>query len=139
MEYLRVSEKDMEQLRPLQTQYKRAIGEEAPGEEDFSRLFAAIKSGDILFYACRDGEKLVGCCSVSLTFSTFNYRRSGVFEDFFILPEYRHQGIARALVEYAVEESGVRSLTVGCADCDAAMYKALGFSVPLGNLLAFDL
>jgi hypothetical protein len=27
-------------------------------------------------------------------------------------------------------------LTVGCADCDVKMYKSLGFSIPLGNLLA---
>ena len=71
-------------------------------------------------------------------FSTFNYQRSGVFEDFYILPEYRHRGIARALVQYAYRESGVASLTVGCADCDVGMYQALGFSVPLGHLLAFE-
>ena len=69
-------------------------------------------------------------------FSTFDYSASGVFEDFFILPEYRHRGIARKLVEYAYRESGVSSMTVGCADCDLEMYKALGFTIPLGNLLA---
>ena len=63
---------------------------------------------------------------------------SGVFEDFYILPGYRHKGIARQLVLFARRESGVSSLTVCCADCDVPMYEALGFSVPLGNLLAFD-
>ena len=61
-----------------------------------------------------------------------------MFEDFYILPQYRHQGIARKLVQFARTESGVQSLTVGCADCDKAMYQALGFSVLLGNLLAYD-
>lgn len=41
-------------------------------------------------------------------------------------------------VQFAWRESGVSSMTVGCADCDADMYQALGFSVPLGNLLAFE-
>ncbi len=28
-------------------------------------------------------------------------------------------------------------MTVGCADCDLAMYKALGFTIPIGNMLAY--
>ena len=42
------------------------------------------------------------------------------------------------LVQFARMESGVSSLTVGCADCDVQMYKSLGFSILIGNLLAFD-
>ena len=42
------------------------------------------------------------------------------------------------LVQLARTDSGVSSLTVGCADCDKAMYTALGFTVQLGNLLAYD-
>lgn len=81
---------------------------------------------------------LIGCCSVTVGFSTFDYAPSGVFEDFYIHPEYRHQGIARQLVQYAYKESGISSMTIGCADCDMPMYRALGFSIPLGNLLAFE-
>ena len=62
----------------------------------------------------------------------------GVFEDFFIRPEFRHQGIARRLVQFAYQSSGVSTMTVDCADCDAQMYASLGFSVPLGRLLAFE-
>ena len=29
-------------------------------------------------------------------------------------------------------------MTVGCADCDEAMYRALGFDVKLGNMLAYS-
>lgn len=47
-------------------------------------------------------------------------------------------GIARELVQFAYSESGVRSLTVGCADCDIELYKSLGFSIVLGNMLAFE-
>ena len=138
MEYVRILDGDMEALKPLQTGYKREIGEEPPAEEDFDRLRKAIADQTILFYGCRDGEKLIACCSVSHTFSTFNYQRSGVFEDFYIVPERRHQGIARKLVRFAYEQSGVSSLTVGCADCDVDMYKSLGFSIRLGNMYAYE-
>ena len=137
MEYRKINASQIGLLWELQKAYKAAIHEDAPDGRDCDRLRLAIESGQILFYGAWDGDVLAGCCSVTVGFSTFNYRRSGVFEDFYILPEYRHRGIARALVRYAWDESGVASLTVGCADCDVKMYQALGFSVPLGNLLAF--
>lgn len=81
--------------------------------------------------------KLLASCSISCTFSTFDYAPSGILEDFYILPEYRHQGIARKLVQYAYQTSEVSTLIVGCADCDLEMYEALGFGLKLGNMLAF--
>ena len=83
-------------------------------------------------------DRLIACCSITPTYSTFNYQIGGVFEDFYIVPEYRHRGIARQLVGFAYRESGVGSLTVGCADCDVKMYRSLGFTIPLGNLFTFD-
>ena len=137
MDFIRVTENEFDGLRRLQAGYKAQIGEAAPTEKDFQALLRAVREGDIHFFACTDNGALVGCCSVCPTFSTFDYGRSGVFEDFYILPEYRHRGIARELVRFAFERSGVTSLTVGCADCDVEMYRALGFRVPLGNMLAY--
>ena len=124
-------------LWELQLRYKAEIGEDEPQAEDKERLARAMEAGQILFYGAWDGNMPVGCCSVTKGFSTFDYRPSGVLEDFYIRPEYRRRGIARELVETAVRQSGVSSLTVGCADCDLGMYRALGFTVPLGNLLAY--
>ena len=138
MEFIKITEKEIDGLWALHTAYKEEIGEDAPTAEDKARLAGVIGRGEILFYGCADGGTLVACCSVSPTFSTFNYARCGVFEDFYIRPENRGKGIARGLVNFAYRESGVGSLTVGCADCDLEMYKALGFSIPLGNLLAYD-
>ena len=137
MEYRKIVAADMPELEKLQRGYKAEIGEDAPTEEDFGRLREAIRAGEILFFGCFEAGKLLGCCSVSPTFSTFNYAKGGVFEDFYILPARRGQGIARKLVDFARRESGVSSLTVGCADCDRDMYRSLGFTVPLGNLLAY--
>ncbi len=138
MDYRRITSSQIEQLWELQIAYKAEIGEEAPASEDLSRLQAAMEQNQILFYGAWDNEKLVGCCSVTIGFSTFLYAPSGVFEDFYIRPSCRHRGIARELVRFAKADSGVSSLSVGCADCDVPMYQALGFSIELGNLLAFD-
>lgn len=138
MELRRIVPSDTEKLWELQTLYKIEIGEDAPDPSSMVRLAEAIEKERILFFGCWDGGTLVGCCSVTVGFSTFDYGPSGVFEDFYIRPEYRRRGIARRLVRFAYGESGVSSLTVGCADCDVRMYGSLGFSIPLGNLLAFD-
>ncbi len=138
MEYRRITETETGALWEIHRAYKAEIGEEAPGEADRERLEAAIREDRIRFYGAWDGDVLVGCCSVTVGFSTFSYAASGVFEDFYIRPDCRHKGIARELVRLARTESGIGSLTVGCADCDVEMYRALGFTVRLGNLLAFD-
>lgn len=138
MEYQKISVSHIDALWELQLAYKAEIGEETPTEQDRERLREAILKNQILFYGAWDGEQLAGCCSVTVGFSTFLYAPSGVFEDFYIRPAYRHRGIARELVRFAYESSGVSSLTVGCADCDLPLYRALGFSISLGNLLAFD-
>lgn len=138
MDLIRIKNDHLSDLKLLQICYKDEIGEERPSAADFESLLSAIYESQILFYGCVIDNRLIACCSVTPTFSTFNYRTGGVFEDFYIVPEYRHKGIARQLVQFAYRESGVSSLTVGCADCDAEMYKSLGFTIPLGNMYAFD-
>ena len=138
MRYIRITNDDMDGLKALHIGYKQEIGEQPPTDENFDSLSEAIKKGQIIFYGCADEDRLIACCSVTPTYSTFNYRTGGVFEDFYIVPKYRHRGIARQLVRFAYQESGVGSLTVGCADCDIEMYQSLGFSIPLGNMFAFE-
>lgn len=138
MNYSKLTVSDIDGLWALQTLYKAEIGEDAPEDACKERLCAAIAKGQIFFFGAWDEDRLIGCCSVTVGFSTFCYQPSGVFEDFYIRADYRHRGIARQLVQFAYQESGVSSLTVGCADCDVPMYQALGFSIPLGNLLAFE-
>lgn len=138
MEFRKIIPTEMDDLKRLQIAYKQEIKETAPKDEDFERLLYAMEDGKILFYGCVHEGRVIACCSVSPSFSTYDYQTGGVFEDFYIVPEYRHKGIAKQLVRYAYEQSNVSSLTVGCADCDVGMYRALGFGIPLGNMLAFD-
>ena len=138
MDYRKIKASEIDALWELQKRYKAEIGEEEPGEDARDPFADAIERGVILFFGVWQENALIACCSVTVGFSTFDYRPSGVFEDFYICSAYRHQGIARQLVQFAYRESGVSSLTVGCADCDVDMYQSLGFSIPLGNLLAFE-
>ena len=137
MKFVKIETEMFEELKSLQKDYKVAIGEDMPGEAELESLRRAIEQGHIYFYGCICDESLVACCSICVTYSTFNYDMSGIFEDFYIKPEYRHKGIARKLVVYAYEQSKVSSLTVGCAECDIEMYHAIGFGIKLGNLMAF--
>lgn len=138
MNFMLVKTEQFQELVDLQIAYKSEIGENCPSKIDFENLKNAIEQGKINFYGCVCDGKLVACCSICLTYSTFNYDTAGVFEDFYILPAYRHKGIARKLVKFAYANSGVSSLSVGCADCDIGMYYALGFDIPLGNMLAYN-
>ncbi len=137
MDYRIIKSSEIDALWELQKEYKKAIGEEEPNDEEKARLVNAIQRNAIYFYGAWQEDTLIGCCSITVGFSTFDYQPSGVFEDFYICPDYRHQGIARQLTAFAYRESGVSSLTVGCANCDINMYKTLGFAIPLGNLLAY--
>ena len=137
MTYRKINASEIDALWELQKEYKAEIGEDEPDNTGKKNLADAISKETILFYGVWKENSLIGCCSVTVGFSTFDYMPSGVFEDFFIRSAYRHQGIARQLVEFAYRESGVSYLTVGCANCDVQMYQALGFTITLGNLLAF--
>ena len=137
MRFVKIGTEMFDELKSLQKDYKVAIGEDVPSETELESLRKAIEQGHIHFYGCICDESLVACCSICVTYSTFNYDKSGVLEDFYIKPEYRHKGIARKLVSYAFEQSEVSSLTVGCADCDVEMYQTIGFQIPLGNMLAY--
>lgn len=138
MDFVEIGAEYFEELMCLQKAYKVEIGEEMPAEEELESLKNAIEKEWIHFYGCIWDGSLVACCSICLTYSTFHYGQSGVLEDFYIRPEYRHKGIARKLVKYAYERSGAGALTVGCADCDRPMYQAIGFKISLGNMLAFE-
>ena len=135
-------EEEVRIIKTLLDDYKAEIGEEALTEGQFSVLEKAILQKDIIFFVVKDEKALITMCSVSKTFSTFSCNYSGVFEDFYIVPEYRKRGIAKRLTEFVFDycsKNTISSLWVGCADCDLEMYKHLGFNIPLGNLLTWSI
>ena len=129
-------------LWEIEDRFLAEIGETPLDEDKKLRLTAAVSTGQILFFAAKHGESIVGICSVSPHFSTFACSMVGVFDDFYVEPDCRHQGIARQLAVAAQDwcrDQGYASLTVGCSDGDVAMYTALGFDLRLGTMLAADL
>ena len=89
MNYRKIDASQIDELWKLQKTYKVEIGEDEPGERECARLVAAIEKGHITFYGAWNDDTLIGCCSITAGFSTFDYAQSGVFEDFYICLEYR--------------------------------------------------
>ena len=133
--------KNENDLWALENAFLKAVGEEPMSMEKLRRLARAVDEEKITFFAARMGEKLIGMCSVSKCFSTFACKDCGVFDDFFVMPQYRGNGIARMLVNAAqrwCEEQDYASMMVGCSSGDVDMYRSLGFDVELGTMLVHN-
>ena len=127
------------QLKKLENGFLKEIGEEPATEEKQEQLAQAIRDGKITFFVAKRGYRTVGMCSVAKCFSTFACTDTGVFDDFYIEPVFRKNGVARKLAQAAQDwckEKGLASLTVCSAPCDEGMYQALGFDVRLGSTFA---
>ncbi len=132
---------DFEKLKVLVRDYKSSIGENTPTYEELDKLKLAIKDNLISFYVAKQDNDLAAMCSVCELYSTFNFSKSGIFEDFYVSPDFRKKGLARQLSNFVFSQcklQGIKSLWVGCADADLEMYKSLGFEIPLGNLLTWS-
>lgn len=137
-----LAEEDIDGICRLEDAFKAEIGEAPLSRSARAALRAAIRAGRIRFFAAVHLSQLIGMCSVSETFSTFTCGKSGVFEDFYVRPPYRRQGVARRLARFAQDtcaREGFATLTVGAAQCDVPMYASLGFSTPIGTMLSCPL
>jgi len=134
--------KEPNKLWTLENEFLNAVGEEAMEEAAKVRLAQAIREEKIIFLVASLNGQPIGMCSISPCFSTFVCKSCGVFDDFYIRPEYRGHGVARMIVNAAqlwCKEHDYASLTVGCARKDIAMYQSLGFDTELGTMLANNL
>ena len=127
------------QLRRLESGFRQAVGEPVLTKKQQGRLAQAVRDGRLTVFLAKRGYRAVGMCSAVRCFSTFGCAETGVFDDFYIEPAFRRQGIARMLAQAAQDWAralGLSSLTVCCAPCDEGMYQALGFSAHLGTTFA---
>jgi GNAT superfamily N-acetyltransferase len=132
-------EEDFEGLFVLLNAYLMEIGEEGLSGDDERRLRTAVEEGRITFFVAEEGE-LLGTCSLTTAFSTFGGGREyAILEDFYVVPDRRGSGIAAKLTRHVFDEAtarGMSSVVVGCAECDVAMYRHLGFSLEIGRMLS---
>lgn len=134
--------KDANELWTLENAFLNEIGELPMEEKAKLRLKEAIKDEIIFFFIAKNNGLPIGMCSVSPCFSTFACKQCGVFDDFYVQPEFRRQGVARMLVKAAQDwckEHDYASMTVGCSRHDEAMYRSLGFDTELGVMMADNL
>lgn len=127
------------QLRRLENGFLAEIGEGPMDDGRWERLKKAVREERITFLLAKRGTRAVGMCSVAPGFSTFACSEVGSFDDFFVEPVFRRKGIGGLLARAAQDwckANGLASLTVCCAPCDAEMYHALGFTLPLGRTFA---
>ena len=133
---------DVEDLWNLESGFLDEIGE--PPLDDWKKecLTRAIAEKKIIFFVAKRLNRPVGICSVSPCFSTFACKECGIFDDFYVEPAFRKQGMARMLVSYAkkwCDQQGYASILVGCSAGDVSMYSSLGFVCELGRMLALNL
>jgi GNAT superfamily N-acetyltransferase len=136
-----LKKEDYWQIRNLQNGYKAEIGEEFLSDVQQEQLIHAIEQEKIQFFVAKRKTRVVGMCSVSMIFSTFQCKCSGIFEDFFIEPLFRKEGISTLLTRSVFDwckQQEISSLWVGCSDKDVKMYQYLGFKTPFGNLLTWS-
>ncbi len=141
MDFKKATLEDLDSIIVILKEYKKSICEEPLTHEQLSALETAIADETILFFlAGLDGDT-IGICSATIGFSTFRCARMGVFEDFYITPDYEKIDVAQKLAHYVfqeMEEMDITSLWVGCADIDVQKYQNLGFNIGLGNLLTWS-
>jgi aminoglycoside 6'-N-acetyltransferase I len=109
-------------------------GSEADHRRELERFFAGPSTGALLVAA--DGSRLLGFAELSIRTYAEGCETDhvGYLEGWFVVPEARHRGIGRQLIEAA--EAWARS--VGCVEFasdaeagnaeSAAAHRALGFS-----------
>ena len=71
MDYRKINSSDVDALWDLQKQYKEEIGEDEPRDDGKERLADAIDKGMILFFGVWKESILIGCCSITVGFSTW--------------------------------------------------------------------
>ncbi len=141
-EILPFDRKDYHTLSLLLNGFKAAVGEAPLTQLEWAALRIGIEEERITYHIAWKEGRAVGVYSLCRSFSSYRCAAVGIFEDFYVLPEARGTGVARALAEHArsvVRSWGGHTLTVTCAECDREMYRALGFTEAIGTTLSQDI
>ena len=91
-------------------------------------------NGDHLTILAMDGNDVIGCSSISFirmmpTFDHITGKRAHLM-NVYTKREYRHQGIARRMVQLLIEESwkaGATEISLDATELGRPLYESLGF------------
>lgn len=112
MKYETAKESDIPQLVELLGLLFAQEAEFVPRPDKQERALRLIlgdrKVGRV--YVARDGDRVVATVCVLESISTAEGGRAGLLEDMVVRPELRGQGIGKALLDHAIDQSRARGL-----------------------------
>jgi len=130
---LQASPAEVGDIAPLFDLYRQFYGRALNEEAARRFLFARLSKNESVVYFVRHGEKPVAFLQLYPVFSSTNLTRQWILNDLFVLPDFRHHGYGRALVERAqrlAEETQANGLVLETAVSNTAaqrLYESLGW------------
>ena len=125
---------DIDKLVPLFDQYMVFYGQPSDQEKYKAYLLERINNKEATVYLALDKEsEAIGFVLNYQTFSSVSLGRIVVLNDLFVVPAARRKGVAKALIECAVnlaKETGSVRVDLGTAKTNSnaqALYEQLGF------------
>jgi ribosomal protein S18 acetylase RimI-like enzyme len=133
IEVLQATPADVEELAPLFDAYRQFYRKSADLEAARRFLFARLsKVESILFYGS-SSRRIAGFLQLYPVFSSTNLTRQWILNDLYVIPEFRRQGVARALMARArrlAEDTQADGLTLETATDNLGaqrLYEGLGW------------
>ena len=112
--------------RYLKFQYKIDIelSNEEWAEHNQTLLYENIRSESIKQLVAKDGEKIIGSANIIVKNNFFE------IDNLYIAPEYRNRGIAKHIINFAINNERKENviLVVDANDTPKYMYENMGFS-----------
>ena len=117
---------EFEDVSPAKFQYKIDIeaSNEEWAEHNQTLLYENIRSESIKQLVAKDGEKIVGSANIIVKNNFFE------IDNLYIAPEYRNRGIAKHIINFAINNERKENviLVVDANDTPKYMYESMDFS-----------
>lgn len=97
------SRSDLDALLPLVQAYRVFYEQQPDAQREREYLAAHLRNGTSALYIAEVDSSAAGFMQLFPTFSTVHLAGSWILEDLFVDPRFRRRGVARALLERALE------------------------------------
>jgi GNAT superfamily N-acetyltransferase len=114
------TEKDVPQILPLICSLVASCGEPLPDEDAMAKIVTQqVNSDNHEYVVAETKNQLFGCLLVCYYLSTWAAAPYAMLQDFFIVDEWRNQGVGSTMFAYARDRARIR----GCARMDLAVQE----------------